>query len=106
MKSSNKDKKPEEQAFDNENKINEMSLVVIQTENEIVFLVVPTLDFDTNLSTQLENTFAGHDWLKKLDSSVKSSGTFKLKGPNKISYVRLVKKDENADFSKSILFFS
>ena len=109
---SGESKKPEEQSFENENKINEMSLVVIQTEkktdeNEIVFLVIPTLDFDNNLSTQLEKTFSfdGKGPLGATLGSVKNSATSKLQAPNKISYVRLGKKDENSDFSKSTLSF-
>ena len=109
---SGESKKPEEQSFQNENKNNEMSLVVIQTEkltgeNEIVFLVIPTLDFDNNLSAELENTFSfdGSGPLGATLSSVKNSATSKLQAPNKISYVRLGKKDENSDFSKSTLSF-
>ena len=89
-----------------------MSLVVIQTEKktgetEIVFLVIPTLDFDNNLSAQLENTFSfdGSGPLGATLGSVKNSATSKLQTPNKISYVRLGKKNENSDFSKSTLFF-
>ena len=50
------------QSFENESGTYELSLFVMQTKKEVVFLVVPTKNYDENLSTQLEKKFPGRDW--------------------------------------------
>ena len=77
-------------SFENENQSNELSLAVLQTKHEIVFLVLPSSDFDVTLTEQLG---------KEATQDIKDIEFTKTK---KMSYIRLGKKGKNdADFSKS-----
>ena len=77
-------------SFENENQSNELSLAVLQTKHEIVFLVLPSSDFDVTLTEQLG---------KEATQDIKD---IEFTTTNKMSYIRLGKKGKNdADFSKS-----
>ena len=77
-------------SFENENQSNELSLAVLQTKHEIVFLVLPSSDFDVTLTEQLG---------KEATQDIKD---IEFTTTKKMSYIRVGKKGKNdADFSKS-----
>ena len=97
------------QSFENESGTYELSLFVMQTKKEVVFLVVPTKNYDENLSTQLEKKFPGRDWtqaetFEDFQASNKDDGSKPLEF-NKISYLRLGENRKNdSNFSKSSFY--
>ena len=87
-----------EQPFENKKEINELSLVVIQTKKNVFLFVVPSENFDENLSAQLVKEFPGRNWTETEDYPQKASIEF-----NKISFIRLGEnRKHDSNFSKSI----
>ena len=87
-----------EQPFENKNEINELSLVVMQTKKNVLLSVVPSENFDENLSAQLVKGFPERDWTLTEDYPQKDSIEF-----DKISFVRLGEnRKHDSNFSESI----